>query len=148
VFFTAIVTATISIAVANQQMKNARDTEELKSRLGQLVPKRHEAYHAMWRAATEYYMALNKLQLGSFPEEEIKEADKTRNVAFGESLLALREDVDNYYSYMQEANYLKERAEEIKDNPDALKSLWRENGREFGLRYEGLRVQFYNRLIA
>ena len=178
VFLVGMVTAVVSLAAANLQIKNAQRieehgrlvgisqeelvviltqsvqqsvnaaTEELNTRLEQVMPQRYEAYHAMWKAATEYSMALKKLELGEYPEQQIKEAEKTRNVSFTESLLATPEDVEEYYSLMQEALYIQEKAEDIKTQSEPLKQLWRENGPGFGRHYEKLRERFRNRLLA
>jgi hypothetical protein len=178
VFLTAIATAGISIAVVNLQQANSlkiedyrqnvgmqqdklradltqsvqesvnSSTEQLKARLGQLVPKKYESYHSMWKAATEYFLALKKLELGEYPESQLEEAEKTRNLAFGESLLAMPEDVEKYYTFMQEVLFIKEKAEDIKRESERLKTLWQNEGPQCGQQYEDLREHFYTRLLS
>ena len=78
-----IMTFLTAVALAVYSSATARSTEELKARLaqevggsieelkadlGQIVPKTHEAYHAMWDAATKYLRALQQFELGKFGE--------------------------------------------------------------------------------
>lgn len=155
-FLTAFALAVYSSATAKstEELKAqlAREVggsiEELKADLGQVVPKTHEAYHAMWDAATKYHKSLRQFELGKFLEEDLKEADASCNSARGRSLLADPGDIERFDQFWQEANFIKEEGEKVRGDPDALRAFWQKEARAFGNLYSQLRETFAQRLLA
>jgi hypothetical protein len=109
-----IMTFLTAVALAVYSSATAQSTEELKARLakevggsieeikadlGQIVPKTHDAYHAMYDAATKYLSVLGQFQLGNFSEKDLEEAHAACNIARGKSFLALPEDVVTFEQY-------------------------------------------------
>jgi hypothetical protein len=125
-----------------------KSTEDFKSRLGQIIPKQHEAYHSMWKAVSQYYRALQGYEDGKYAEKELLEADRLCSDAHGQSLLAEPGDVQRFDEFWQEANYLKEEGEAIRQNASGLIELWRSEGRTLGRRYNALREEFSKRLFS
>jgi hypothetical protein len=107
-----------------------------------LVPKEHEAYHAMWRAATEYFRALQELEVGKFAARQLEQAEQASSSAIGQSLLAQPEDIDMFYSFWQGCVALRETAYLHHTHPKELEHLWGEKGKQLGGEYLALRERF------
>ena len=122
--------------------------ETLKADLGQIVPKRHEAYHAMYDAASKYLKALRQFERKIFAKKDLDEADAACENARSKSLLALQEDVVQFEEFWQEATYIKEEGEKVAADPNALYKLWEKEHGDFGKRYLQLRELFSNRLLS
>jgi hypothetical protein len=122
--------------------------DEFRARLGQVVPKRHAAYHGMWKAATHYFRALQKFEVGEYAEQELMDANKACEAALGDGLFIDEEDDERFHKFWDEANYLAEKGSERRQTPDGLRSLWISDGRAFGDLYRQLRKDFYNRLLG
>jgi hypothetical protein len=122
--------------------------ETLKADLGQVVPRRYEAYYAMYDAATKYLKALRQFELKTFSRNDFIEAHAACEIARAKSLLALPEDVVEFDKLWQEANYIEEEGEKVANDPDALYALWGKEHSDFGNRYLELRNKFSNRLLS
>jgi hypothetical protein len=97
---------------------------------------------------SQYYRALQGYEDGKYAEKELREADRLCSDARGQSLLAEPEDVQRFDEFWQEANYLKEEGEAIRQNASGLIELWRSEGRTLGRRYNALREEFSKRLFS
>ena len=139
---------TVNEATEKLRAELQQRSEDIKARIGQIVPREHEAYHAMWKAASDYFRALQHLQDGEYPEKEITQAEESCKEAVGKSLLAQQEDIDSFYQFWQSATYLKDRASSDRGRRAALIKLWDDEGRQFGVQYSDLRDRFIQAVRA
>lgn len=117
-----------------------------RSELSQLAPRRHAAYHSMWAALNQFFRAVQKFEAGVFDTSALDAAEKACNDATGLTLLVEKEDETAFHRFWQELNYVHESGESKKDLPDGLRTIWRNEGRQIGERYEELRTTFGTRL--
>ena len=123
--------------------------DEFRAVLGQVVPRQHAAYHAMWAAVSQYFSALQRFETGEYPELDLKEAIKACEVARGQALLADPEDEAKFGAFWQEATYIRETAEKRLDTPDGVRAVWIANGVQLGKKYLELREVFdYSLLLS
>jgi hypothetical protein len=132
----------------NLRARLTRETDDLKTRIGEIIPKEHEAYHAIWKAADAYFRALQNLEIGEFSEDKLKKADEYSEDALGKSLLAEEEDCNEYYKFLGEVERLRESASKVRGDPKQLEQLWRDNYKQLGNEYEELRKKLGARLRA
>jgi hypothetical protein len=139
-----------SVAESTERLKAdlVQSGDVFRAELAQLVPKRHAAYHAMWAAASMYFRALQKFEGGVFAADELKAANTSCEGALGQALLADQADKDTFTDFWQECNFLFEKGEDRKDTPPGLTSLWRNEGRNFGRKFEELQDMLSKRLQA
>ena len=136
----------VNTATENLRARLTRETDDLKTRLGEIIPKEHEAYHAMWKAIDAYFRALQNLEVGEFSDEKLKKADEYSDDALGKSLLTEEEDCNEYYNFLGEVERLRELASKRRGDAEELEKLWKDNYREIGASYEELRKKLGARL--
>lgn len=122
--------------------------DEFRAELGQVVPRRHGAYHGMWAAASQYFSALQKFEAGVFAEDELKAANTACEVARGQALLADNEDEGRFDAFWQEMHFIFEKGEQRKGTLDGIRSLWLAEGRGLGDKHEELRDAFAKKLLG
>jgi hypothetical protein len=120
--------------------------DQFRAKLDQVITKQHAGYHALWAAASKYFRALQKFEAAQFADQELKDADKACEEAHGQSLLIENKDESVFYDFWQEAAFLHEKGEAKRDLPEGLRSIWREEGRALGNKYDQLRELFKERL--
>jgi hypothetical protein len=123
-----------------------RETDYLKTRLSEIIPKEHDAYHSMWKAADAYFRALQNLEVGEFSEEKLTKADEYSGDALGKALLAKNEDCDAYYGFLGEVDVLRESASKHRGDDKELQKLWKDNYKKFGASYTALKEKLSARL--
>ncbi|WOH58512.1 hypothetical protein [Bradyrhizobium sp. BWC-3-1] len=144
----AELTASVNESAQLLQAELTKSGDVFRAELNQLVPRRYEAYHAIWTALTQYFRAVQKFEEGIFDEDILKAADKACEDASGHTLLVDQIDQDTFHNFWQELTRLYEIAKEKRDLPDGLRTLWRNEGRTLGLHYQEVREAFANRLLA
>jgi len=142
----AYFTQTVNNATETLKAQLTRDTEDLKTRLGQIIPKEHEAYHALWKAADGYFRALQDLEVGVFSDDKLKRAEEYSENALGKSLLTTDDDRNEYYVFLGEVDVLRNDASRLRGDPEKLKKLWAQSFREIGASYEKLRGKLTDRV--
>ena len=145
-FLAALVAALLSVAVARQQAMSIRSTEELKARLAQVAPKEHEAYHAMWRAVSQYYRTLAELELGRFSNQSLQDAEEACKTAEGQSLLADPADIGMFYRFWQMAANLRDEAANRQNYSDELRKLWIRDRKSLSDEYNQVKAAFSKRI--
>lgn len=184
-FVPAVLSFLGSVVVAVLTASTARQTEELKTKLGQqskaieaaitaIIPKKHEGYHDMWRAASEYFRALQSLQVGIYDEAALRNAETSCLVAIGKSLLIPEEDDLLFQTFWQASVFIRENAEAVIKtvlNPHgytqpeeitdplqkseqnkrlevALIAYWGRVGKQYGRQLSVFRIELQKRLEA
>jgi hypothetical protein len=120
--------------------------DTFRAELNELAPRRHAAYHAVWAALAQYFRAVQKFENGLFDEPALKAADKACDDASGLTLLIDQVDDDTFHSFWQELTHLHEISEDKRNLPDGLRTIWRNEGRSLGERYQEVRQIFATRL--
>jgi hypothetical protein len=120
--------------------------DTFRAELNQLAPRRHAAYHAIWAALAQYFRAVQKFEAGVFDEGGLKAAEQACNEASGQTLLIDQTDDDTFHVFWQELARLSEIAGERRELPDGLRTIWRNEGRNLGNRYQEVRQIFGDRL--
>jgi hypothetical protein len=141
----------ISIARENQELtelKGRLDVKlaEITSRLEQATTLKDEAYGALWKAATKYFIALNRFTRGRYDQPALNEGE----LALEESLIYIvhvdEADQEIFFDYRREATFVGGEAVAISGDSQALRKLWEDNiGSVFPL-YDKLRLEFSKRL--
>ncbi|MCW1994793.1 hypothetical protein [Bradyrhizobium diazoefficiens] len=144
----AELTASVNESTQLLQAELTRSGDVFRAELDQLVPRRYEAYHAIWAALTQYFRAVQKFEAGIFDEGTLKAADKACDDASAHTLLVDQIDRDTFHALWQELTRLREIAEEKRDLPDGLRTLWRNEGRMLGQHYQEVRERLANHLLA
>jgi hypothetical protein len=120
--------------------------DAFRAELNQLAPRRHAAYHVVWAALAQYFRAVQKFETGVFNEGELKAAEQACNEASGQTLLIDQTDDDTFHDFWQELARLSDIAEKKRELPDGLRTIWRNEGRNLGNRYQEIRRIFGDRL--
>lgn len=144
----AELTASVNESTQLLQAELTRSGDVFRAELNQLVPRRYEAYNAIWSALTLYFRAVQKFEAGIFDEGTLRAADKACEEASAHTLLVDQTDQDTFHALWQELTRLREIAEEKRDLPDGLRTLWRNEGRMLGQHYQEVRETFANRLLG
>ncbi|TCR65605.1 hypothetical protein [Bosea sp. BK604] len=124
----------------------AKTGDTFRAELSQLAPRRHAAYHAMWAALAQYFRAVQKFEAGVFDASALEAGEKACSDATGQTLLVDQEDDATFHQFWQELTYVCETGELKKDLPDGLRTLWRNEGRKLGERYDEVRTAFATKL--
>jgi hypothetical protein len=120
--------------------------DTFRAELNQLAPRRHAAYHAIWAALSQYFRAVQKFEDGIFDENALKLAEKACVDAGGLTLLVDKADDETFHSLWQELTFLYETGEGKRSLPADLRTLWQDEGRNFGKHYAEVREIFAARL--
>jgi hypothetical protein len=119
-----------------------RSSEDFKARLGQTIPQRYNGYHLLFKAATKYFFAIQRLETGVYPEDDLKAAAQAADDAIGSALIVDKVDRDLFFAFVTESHYIAETARQLAD-AEAIKKLWEEKeGKKYGQRYLALEAAF------
>jgi hypothetical protein len=122
--------------IRRQQARDSQELEKVKvqfgsalayytARLSQITAREFEAYSLLWAALARFYRALFSLQVGSYDEDALNAAQKLCEEAEGHCLLVEESDRQNFYAFWHRSRLIRSEAEKVKLQPDALKTLWR-----------------------
>jgi hypothetical protein len=121
--------------------------DEFRAALNQIMPKKVDAYHSMYSAASQYFRALQNFEINEFNEADLDVADKSCKDADGKALLADDDARDAFYDFWQLCTDLKERGEKRKDTPEGLRTIWRDGrGRQLGQEFNRFGSLLSNKL--
>lgn len=143
----AELTTSVNASTARLEAELTRSGDIFRAQLNERIPRRYAAYSTIWAALSQYFRALQKFEAGIFDQEALKAAEKASNDASGQMLLVERTDQDAFHELWQELTRLHEIAEDKRDLPDGLRTIWRNEGRNLGVRYQAVRDVFTKRLL-
>jgi hypothetical protein len=90
------------------------------------------AYSELNKAACKYFYTLKMLELGTWDEGRIREADKTMTEVAGHLISVLKEHQDEWKTFWQRARVISETVVDSVKDRDSLKNIWRNEYKEFG----------------
>lgn len=141
-FSAALLSALVSFSVAKNQAINARELEDIKSRLGRLSVREDAAYHAMWKAIATSYRAVSKLETGTFEAEEaLNTLPKLFHEAEAEILVVAPKHEQLFFEYWQAIEELLSEVRAKCPDSSASRLLWSQHAEPLAQKWAGIKEE-------
>jgi hypothetical protein len=134
-------TTSVNESTERLRLELNKTSEEFKARLGQYIPQKYGGYHAMFKAATKCFLAVQRLEEGIYPDDALKSASDAVDDAIGSSLVVDTEDRRMFFDFVRETTFIADNAAKDRE-PAKLIKCWESEGKELGRKYNKLESAF------